>query len=421
MGRLERKCLAHYIDANMGELMADYIRIGKDLDEYSDELNPSVNVQRNLVGEPNVVFEGYEVESKVEHFYADPDDGLFETLIAIANGRLTDDECRTTKVDVLYDGEGNQLWAYREDCVIVPTSVGGDTSGVQIPFNVYCEGNRVYGSFNESTLQFTASGEPEPTPGGIIPLSVTRNDTYVAPDKKAYSPVVVNVPSNYDVSEVTFEENGRFTAPEGEAYDIVNVDVPIGGAVDSVNGKTGAVELDKTDIGLGNVDNVQQYSANNPPPYPVTSVNGEMGDVTVPSITPLDIYPVGSIYMSVNSTDPGTLFGGTWEQIEDRFLLGAGAAHTAGDTGGEAAHTLDLNEMPTHNHDLSMWVFSGGAQSSGYRYGIPHKGNPDGGRRSISGVDPNGQIPWGVYSKGGGQAHNNMPPYLAVYIWKRTA
>lgn len=54
-----------------------------------------------------------------------------------------------------------------------------------------------------------------------------------------------------------------------------------GGAVDSVNGKTGTVVLDKTDIGLGNVDNVQQYSASNPPPYPVTSVNGQTGDVIV--------------------------------------------------------------------------------------------------------------------------------------------
>ena len=62
------------------------------------------------------------------------------------------------------------------------------------------------------------------------------------------------------------------------------------------------------------------------------------------------IYPVGSIYMSVNSTNPSTLFGGEWEQIEDRFLLACGTNHNNGETGGEATHTLTTNEMPSHNH-----------------------------------------------------------------------
>ena len=57
--------------------------------------------------------------------------------------------------------------------------------------------------------------------------------------------------------------------------------VVVGGGVASVNGRTGAVVLTKSDVGLGNVDNVQQYSASNPPPYPVTSVNGQTGDVIV--------------------------------------------------------------------------------------------------------------------------------------------
>ena len=63
-----------------------------------------------------------------------------------------------------------------------------------------------------------------------------------------------------------------------------------------------------------------------------------------------NIYPVGSIYMSVNSTNPGTLFGGTWAQIQDRFLLACGSTYANGATGGEATHTLTENEMPTHKH-----------------------------------------------------------------------
>ena len=69
------------------------------------------------------------------------------------------------------------------------------------------------------------------------------------------------------------------------------------------------------------------------------------------SLTVNDIYPVGSIYMSVNGTDPARLFGGAWERIKERFLLGAGDTHTAGSTGGEFEHKLTINEMPSHKHE----------------------------------------------------------------------
>lgn len=130
---------------------------------------------------------------------------------------------------------------------------------------------------------------------------------------------------------------------------------------------------------------------------------------SVPSL--LGIYPVGAIYLSVSSTSPETLFGGKWEQIQNRFLLAAGSSYSAGETGGEATHTLTTDEMPQH----------------------AHKFDPD--KRAI--VDM-GEFAtkWGVHwetaegyyctyaqmqNAGGGQAHNNMPPYLAVYVWKRTA
>lgn len=119
------------------------------------------------------------------------------------------------------------------------------------------------------------------------------------------------------------------------------------------------------------------------------------------------IYPVGSIYMSVNSTSPATLFGGTWEQIEDRFLLSAGDTYTAGSTGGEATHTLTVNEMPSHNH--SAWLNGGGSISG---YGLDYTYTNE--CRSYDGSDI-------IDNKGGGQAFNIMPPYLAVYVWKRTA
>ena len=119
------------------------------------------------------------------------------------------------------------------------------------------------------------------------------------------------------------------------------------------------------------------------------------------------IYPVGSIYMSANNVSPAAFLGGTWERIENRFLLAAGSSYAAGATGGEAAHTLTLNEMPSHRHSV-------GAQSL----------DPSAPRHDTyfnSSITNAAANTWYAVTSyvGGGQAHNNMPPYLAVYIWKR--
>ena len=142
--------------------------------------------------------------------------------------------------------------------------------------------------------------------------------------------------------------------------------------------------------------------------YPVALDKSGYLAVNVPwvesSVTSLlDVYPVGSIYMSVNSTSPATLFGGTWEQIQDTFLLSAGSTYTAGDTGGEATHTLTVDEIPSHNHSYSASTTnSNHSGGDGYHYLAQNYGTTTG-------------------NTGGGLAHNNMPPYLVVYMWKRTA
>lgn len=119
-------------------------------------------------------------------------------------------------------------------------------------------------------------------------------------------------------------------------------------------------------------------------------------------------YPIGSIYMSVNSADPSELFGGTWELIPDRFLLGAGNDYNAGETGGEKTHTLTVSEIPSHNHELYGAL-------TGETKAITNTGNDW--AQTTTGFSNNAYIK----KTGGGQAHNNMPPYLAVYIWKRIA
>ena len=121
------------------------------------------------------------------------------------------------------------------------------------------------------------------------------------------------------------------------------------------------------------------------------------------------VYPVGSIYLSVSSTSPQTLFGGTWERIKDRFLLAAGSTYTAGATGGEATHELTVSELPKHTHRIMM-------------------GNAEGTAQRVMRYIDTGSAWWSGSGNdklseeiGGDAAHNNMPPYLAVYIWKRTA
>ena len=157
MARMERKYLAHYLDANFNNGTTNYVRIGKDLESYNEELNPQVEVRRNILGEQNVIHQGYQVQSTAEPYYADEDDPLFQPLSSIANQRKTGDGCLTTRVEYLVDGAGTQVWAYREDCWVVPNAVGGDTSGVQIPFNVYNAGNRVSGTFDPTDNSFTPS------------------------------------------------------------------------------------------------------------------------------------------------------------------------------------------------------------------------------------------------------------------------
>ena len=120
------------------------------------------------------------------------------------------------------------------------------------------------------------------------------------------------------------------------------------------------------------------------------------------TLASLDAYPVGSIYMSWSSTSPASLFGGTWTQLVDRFLVGAGQGYAVGATGGEATHKLTIDEMPNHSHNYSYPGYEAGAEW----YGASGTGKGN----TVATTDA-----------GGGAAHENRPPYLAVYMWRRTA
>ena len=169
--------------------------------------------------------------------------------------------------------------------------------------------------------------------------------------------------------------------------------------------------------------------------------NGEKGDTGSTENLLDKTYPVGSIYMSVNSTDPSTLFGGTWQRLKGRFLIGAGAVAdtnsntrfgslgaekpdiASGETGGEYYHQLNATEMPEHNHDTNDWTIVANKNAIRISTNL--------GAKCLSTTESTNMVPNIKATKnedgnrtgltGGDGKHNNMPPYLAVFMWKRTA
>lgn len=170
------------------------------------------------------------------------------------------------------------------------------------------------------------------------------------------------------------------------------------------------------------------------------------------------IYPVGSIYTSLNNTSPATLFGGTWTALNSCFLLGAGQPgtsdfgdvmqepyknYTVGQTGGESTHLLTIEEMPQHYHRIpglqsilntpqSVYlVVQGNDEGNCVLYKINSNGVvatwsvgvPQAPKASVyrGWTSSDNGISGPVLPHDGGTAHNNMPPYLSVYMWERTA
>lgn len=176
----------------------------------------------------------------------------------------------------------------------------------------------------------------------------------------------------------------------------------------------------------------------------ITSTNNNFeldsnGNLTVNSITANNIigqavanavYPVGSIYMSINATNPSTLFGGQWEQLKDKFLLGCGDIYQNGTTGGEASHVLTTSEIPSHNHSAS--TNSTGGHRHTFKGWWTTKGDGSATYACVARTQQNDAAEYGSFASAGehshtvtvnntgdGQAHNNMPPYLSIYMWKR--
>lgn len=117
------------------------------------------------------------------------------------------------------------------------------------------------------------------------------------------------------------------------------------------------------------------------------------------------IFPVGSLYINAsNNANPATLLGfGTWAAVTDKFIIGAGNSYAVGATGGEATHTLTAAELPSHSHKIpGGWLAAAGGAVAVTSPAV------------VAGTSDSG-------STGGGAAHNNLPPYVAYYIWRRVS
>lgn len=162
--KAERKYLAHYLDSafDMTYAATSYVRLGEDLEEFSVELNPDVETSKNILGESSVRHNGYEASSSADPVYYKYNEALSEKIMEIAMLRKSGDACKTSYVEVLLkpregDAEPTTIRAVREDVYVIPTSYGGDTSGVQVPFEIHFTGKREEGAFDIKSKTFTAN------------------------------------------------------------------------------------------------------------------------------------------------------------------------------------------------------------------------------------------------------------------------
>ena len=169
MAILERKYLAHFIDANMVHDLnssglpsgsTNYVRIGKHLESYREDMNPQIEQHQNIIGESVVLHSGYQPSGSVDTFFAEPENDLYKAIEEIAVERLCGDDTRTTCVDAMISvgTEASVEWAYKEDCYIAVQSFGGDTKGVQVPFQIIKAGNRRKVNFYKSGERWYISG-----------------------------------------------------------------------------------------------------------------------------------------------------------------------------------------------------------------------------------------------------------------------
>lgn len=294
---------------------------------------------------------------------------------------------------------------FKNDQQSYSRSNGGVGEFVTLTFSGTWWGNKKFGNVSNAvtnsiraTYKYRVSG----TSNWVVPASNTlsltlgkasSSDTYYT--KFSYNNTVNgDMPNNgFDVSK---------------SYDIMVTVADVLSSVDytfSVHSGEPAIALYKNKAALGakydqTLGGTQLWGN--------TYLNGSLLSTTNVDI----IYPVGSIYLNVDGTvNPNNIFAGTtWVRIKDTFLLAAGDTYTSGATGGSATVTLTTEQIPSHAHVATTKTTSYGSGSqSDWRC------------MSFVGTNADYSQTVNTGSTGGGKAHDNMPPYLVINVWKRTA
>lgn len=155
-GRIERKLMAHMVDSTFYGTTPNWVRLGKDLEEYNIAMNPDVEETTNIWNETSIVNKGYKPSAEADPYYAVVGEPLFEGLQEIIDNRSTGDSTLTRVLDVhMWTLASGKCKAFMEDAHLIPNSHGGGNGGYNIPFTVrYC-GNRVEGVYDTETKKFT--------------------------------------------------------------------------------------------------------------------------------------------------------------------------------------------------------------------------------------------------------------------------
>ena len=242
-----------------------------------------------------------------------------------------------------------------------------------------------------------------------------------------------------DLSDITKSIDGKAASDhnhDGRYYTKTEMDTKLSGKADSSHTHDDRYYTEsEVDTKLGEkADSSHSHTVSQISDLTTAQIE-KMNITTINATNYTGLFPVGAIYMSVDSTSPASLFGGKWSQLTDRFLIGAGSSYSVNSTGGASTVTLTTSQIPSHSHTKGTMNITGsvggdfvlrdvnvtfsGAFSSYSIYGNVATGSQY--YVSRTGFKFNAKDSWtgSTSSVGSGSSHNNMPPYLAVYMWKR--
>jgi len=304
-----------------------------------------------------------------------------------------------------------------------------DTEGSKVPISLFKDKGDILaakGASNPATIKAGADGQvlvSDSTEEAGVKWQTQKIGTITLLNSESST-----VPSGMVVTPGT--DSGTFRVAKSsdtENLYVTSENILSGkyGVLYATNGVSCSVRVTEGAIAIGDklavsaIDGIAQATTGDH--FAIAVISKSAGQVGVVSCilansnsSVLNAYPIGSIYMSVNPTNPSNYFGGTWVAWgTGRVPVGLDSSQSEFDTvektGGEKAHTLMVTEMPSHTHSFGRpsWYVSD----------------------FVSGGDiftPNGyktskRVTMNTDATGGSGAHNNLQPYIVCYMWKRTA